>query len=91
VDGLSTSLGLFANPPLIISTESVVVMERMGMSTSTAGLLGEAARVAIAVLMPFHSMTTTDLVESIIGRLAKSPSEVLNLPSSSPIHVVLCQ
>ena len=44
---------------------------------------GEAARIAIAVLMPFHSMTTTDSVESIGGGLAKSPSEVLNPPSSS--------
>ena len=44
---------------------------------------GEAARVAIAVLMPFHSITTTDSVERISGGLAKSPSEVLNPPSSS--------
>ena len=34
--GLSTSLGLFASPPLILSTESVVVMEWKGMSTSIA-------------------------------------------------------
>ena len=39
--------------------------------------------LAIAVLMPFHSMTTTDSVDSISGGLAKSPSEVLNPPSSS--------
>jgi len=38
----------------------------------------------IDVLMPFHTMTTTDSVESISGGLAKSPSEVLNPPSSSP-------
>jgi len=44
----------------------------------------EAARAAIAVLMPFYTMTTTDLVESISGELAKSSSEVLNPPSSSP-------
>jgi len=85
--GLSTSLGLFASPPLILSTESVVVMEWKGMTTSTAASVevvpGEAARVAIDVLMPFHSMTTTDSVESISGELAKSPSEVLNPPSSS--------
>ena len=31
---LSTSLGLFASPPLILSTESVVAMECKGMSTS---------------------------------------------------------
>jgi len=43
----------------------------------------EAARVAIAVLMPFHFTTTTDSVDSISGGLAKSPSEVLNPPSSS--------
>ena len=30
--GLSTSLGLFASPLLILSTESVVVMEWKGMS-----------------------------------------------------------
>ena len=34
--GLSTSLGLFASISLILSTESVVVMERKGMSTSIA-------------------------------------------------------
>jgi len=34
--GLSTSLGLFASPPLILSTESVVVMKWKGMSTSIA-------------------------------------------------------
>jgi len=34
--GLSTSLGLSASPPLILSTESVVVMEWKGMSTSIA-------------------------------------------------------
>ena len=34
--GLSTSLGLFASPPLIASNESVVVMEWKGLSTSIA-------------------------------------------------------
>jgi len=34
--GFSTSLGLFASPPMILSTESVVVMEWEGMSTSIA-------------------------------------------------------
>ena len=34
--GLSTALGLFASPLLILSTESVVVMEWKGMSTSIA-------------------------------------------------------
>ena len=33
-------------------------------------------------------MTTTDSVESISGGPAKSPREVLNPPTSSPIHVV---
>jgi len=94
--GLSTSLGFFASPPLILSTESVVVMVWKGMSTSTAastevGLPGEAASVATDVLMPFHSMTTTDSVERISKGLAKSPSEVLNPSSSSSIHVVLRQ
>ena len=36
VGGLSTSLRLFASPPLILSTESVVVMEWKGMGTSIA-------------------------------------------------------
>ena len=36
VGGLSTSLGLFPSPPLILVTESVVVMEWKCMSTSTA-------------------------------------------------------
>jgi len=48
VGGLSTSMRLFASPPLILSTESVVVMEWKGMSTSTEVVPGEAARVAIA-------------------------------------------
>ena len=48
------------------------------------GLPGEAAQVAIAVLMPFHFITTTDSVESTSGGLAKSLSEVLNPPSSLP-------
>jgi len=51
-------------------------------------LPGEAARVAIAVLAPFHTMTTTDSVESISWGLAKSLSEVLNLPTSSALYVV---
>ena len=34
--GFSTSQGLFASPPLILSAESVVVMEWKGMSTSIA-------------------------------------------------------
>ena len=36
VGGLSTSLGLFASPLLILSTESAVVMEWKGMSTVIA-------------------------------------------------------
>ena len=36
VGGLSTSLGLFASPALILSTESVVMMEWKGMSTAIA-------------------------------------------------------
>ena len=36
VGGLSTSLGLFASPPLILSTDSVVVMEWKSKSTSVA-------------------------------------------------------
>ena len=34
--GFSTSLGLFASPPLILSTESVVVMKWKGVSTAIA-------------------------------------------------------
>jgi len=52
---------------------------------------GEAARVAIAVLMPFHSITTPDSGERSSGGLAKNPSEVLNPPSPLLIHVVLRQ
>ena len=55
-----------------------------GRRSSIAASTGRAARVAIAVLMPFHSMTTTDSVESISGGLAKSPSAMLNPPTSSP-------
>ena len=44
----------------------------------------EAAQVAIAVLMPFHSMITTDSVGSIRSGLVESPSDVLSLPSASP-------
>ena len=36
VGGLSTALGLFARPLSIVSTESVVVMEWKGTSTSIA-------------------------------------------------------
>ena len=36
MSGLSTALGLFASPLLILSTESVVVMGWKGMSTSIA-------------------------------------------------------
>ena len=93
---MSTSLGLFASPPLILSTESVVVMEWKGVSTSTAastevyqerppGLQSPCS------CRPFHSMTTTDSVKRISNGLAKSLSEVLKPPTSSPIHVVLRQ
>jgi len=61
VGGLSTWLGLIASPPLILSTESVVVVERKGMSTSTAastevyplGLRGPGCNRHAHVL-PFH-------------------------------------
>ena len=36
VDGLGISLRLFASPPLILSTKSVVVMEWKGTSTAIA-------------------------------------------------------
>ena len=39
--GLSTSLGLSASPPPILWTESVVVMEWKGMSTSIAAPIGK--------------------------------------------------
>ena len=61
----------------------VVPIPRLRLA-SPEGLPGEAARVAIAVLMPFHTMTTTDSVESVSGGLAKSLSKVLQSPSSSP-------
>ena len=44
---------------------------------------GPRTRAAIAVLIPFHSITTTDAVENISRGLAKSPSAVLNPPSAS--------
>ena len=58
------------------------------MSTSSARQLqrvvpGGRRRVAIDVLMPFHSITTTDSVETIDCGLAKSPSAVLNPPIAS--------
>ena len=43
VGELSTWLGLIASPPLILSTESVVVMEWKGMSTAIATLRGRSA------------------------------------------------
>ena len=62
--------------------------ELMGKGNAGAGFaLAPGARapymycVAIAVLMPFHSMTTTDSVQSISRGLAENPSEVLNPPS----------
>jgi len=42
--GLSTSLGLFASPPPILLTESVVVTEWKGMSTWIATLSGGLSR-----------------------------------------------
>ena len=42
------------------------------------------ACVAIDVRIPFHSITTTDSVESFSGGLAKSPSQMLNPPTSLP-------
>ena len=87
--GLSTLLGLSASPLLILSTECISRggegegHEHVNRSIYQ-GLPREAARVAIDVLMPFHSMTTTDSVESISGGLAKSPSEVLNPPVRRP-------
>ena len=44
VGGLSTSLGLFAGPPLILSTESVVVMVRKDMSTAIATRAASVSR-----------------------------------------------
>ena len=96
VGGLSTALGLFASPSMMLSTESVVVVEWKGVRTSRARQLqhhstGRAAHVAIDVLMRFYSIITTDSVESISDGLAKSPSAVLNPPTSLPMHVVLRQ
>jgi len=51
---------------------------------STEVLPGGGGHVAIAVLMPFHPITTTDSVERINGGLAKSPIAVLNPLTSSP-------
>jgi len=94
VGGLSTPLGPFASPLWILSTESVLMMEWKGMSTSRAGTstassTGRAARVAINVRLPYHSIIRTDSVGSIHGGLAKGPSEMLNPPTSLPMHVVL--
>ena len=86
--GLSTSLGLFASLSPILSFKSVVVVEWKGMSSAIATRAASprvrSVSAAVDVLMPFLSITTTDSAESISGGLAKSPSEVLNLPSSSP-------
>ena len=59
------------------------------MSTAIATTTWAAPRrtsvgAAVDVLTPFHSITTTDSGESISEGLARSPSEVLNPPSSSP-------
>jgi hypothetical protein len=60
--GLNTSLGLFASPPLILSTESVVVMKWKGMSTSIATRVAsppqemhEVASAESALLGPMSS------------------------------------
>ena len=60
--GLTTSLGLFASPPLLLSTESVVVIEWKGMRASTTASFYTGrgrSRCKIAVLMPFHTIATT--------------------------------
>ena len=42
------------------------------------------------LIMRFHSVTTTDSVESINGGLAESPSEVPNPSSRSKLQVAVC-
>ena len=60
VGGLSTSLGLFASPPLILPTESVVVMKWKGMSTAIATRAAsqeiQAASANPALLGPMSSV-----------------------------------
>tara|TARA_B110001452_G_scaffold229574_1_gene205512 strand:+ start:175 stop:312 length:138 start_codon:yes stop_codon:yes gene_type:complete len=45
-------------------------MELKGMSTAIATQTPLPVDAAVDVLMPFHSMTTTDSVEGISGGLA---------------------
>jgi len=56
--GLTTSLGLFASPPLLLSTESVVVIEWKGMRASTTASTGRGAPLALqdrrAHALPHH-------------------------------------
>ena len=89
--GLCTSLALLASLSLILSFKSVVVMEWKGMSTAIATTTWAAPRrtsvgAAVDVLTPFHSITTTDSVESIsggpVGDLQGAPARC----SIRPVH-----
>ena len=76
--GLSTALGLFAGPPSIVSTESVVVMEWKGMSTSRArrlqlrtdrryGAMSQGASAKPALLGPMSSDGAQTLTHTFVA------------------------
>ena len=69
--GLSTSLGLYASPPLILSTESVVVMEWKGMST--------AASTASNRKGPLGLQSTCSCPSTPSRRLSRSKVSVMDL------------
>jgi len=73
---LSMPLRLSASLPTVVWPNSLGREWRGAGARQLQHLPGKAARVAIDVLMPFHSMTTTDSVERISGGLAKSPSQI---------------
>jgi len=51
VGGLSTALGLFASPPMILSTESVVMMKWKGMSGMSTSIATRAASLGMTLEM----------------------------------------
>ena len=92
--GLSTSLELFASPPLILPTESVVAMESKGMSRhGDCNLGGLSPRMLHnwRAPAPRHSLPRRPFGQTTVGRLVESLSGMLKQPTAWPIHVVHIQ
>jgi len=84
--GLSTSLGLFASPPLILSTESVVVVKWKGMSTAIATRAASLGRPQWMLQLTYSCPPTSSprLIRSrvSVGDLQRAPARC----SIRPVH-----